>query len=142
MVAKTADDWKNKLTSDQYRVLREKGTELPFSGQLLYNDKKGLYRCAACGQPIFESNSKFDSGTDWPSFYDTIKGAVVLSEDNSFGMRRTEVSCSNCGSHLGHMFEGFSEVPSGKDFCINSIALNFEPVKNKPESNQASENND
>jgi peptide-methionine (R)-S-oxide reductase len=136
MTVDASDDWKNKLTPEQFKVLREKGTETPFSGQLLFNDKKGVYRCAACGQPIFESTTKFDSGTGWPSFYDAIKGSVALNEDDSFGMNRIEVSCSNCGSHLGHVFGGFSEVPTGKDFCINSVALNFVPAKSKPEGNQ------
>lgn len=136
MAVEDIDDWKDKLTPEQYKVLREKGTETPFSGQFLFNDKEGVYRCAACGQPIFESTTKFDSGTGWPSFYDAIKGSVVLSEDNSFGMSRTEVSCSNCGSHLGHMFEGFTEVPTGKDFCINSVAMNFEPAKSKSSGKQ------
>ncbi|HVX48463.1 MAG TPA: peptide-methionine (R)-S-oxide reductase MsrB [Candidatus Saccharimonadales bacterium] len=125
-----ADEWKDKLTPEQYRVLREKGTEAPFSGKLLHNDKTGDYTCAACGQVVFKSDTKFDSGSGWPSFYDVANtGAVKLAEDDSHGMRRVEVMCANCGSHLGHVFNDAPEQPTGMRFCINSTALDFKEKK-------------
>jgi peptide-methionine (R)-S-oxide reductase len=123
-------DWKQKLTPEQYRVLRDKGTEAPFTGKLLHNEGAGEYRCAACGQVIFDASTKFDSGSGWPSFNDAKPGAVVLREDDSFGTLRTEVTCANCGSHLGHMFPDRHE-PTGQYFCINSVALDFDPEKKK-----------
>ncbi len=127
MVRADADsDWKNKLTPEQYRVLREKGTEAPFSGALLHNDKAGNYRCAACGQVVFTSDTKFDSGSGWPSFYDVANTkSVKLAEDQSLGMPRVEVMCASCGSHLGHVFNDAPEQPTGMRFCINSAALEF-----------------
>jgi len=119
------DDWKTRLTPEQYDVLRNKGTEAPFTGALLHNDSKGGYKCAACGQLVFDSKTKFDSGSGWPSFYDAIPGSVVLNEDSTHGMIRTEVTCSNCGGHLGHMFPDAPDQPTGKRFCINSVALDF-----------------
>ena len=123
----TADDqWKDTLTPEQYRVLREKGTEAPFSGKLLHNHKTGDYMCAACGQVVFKSDTKFDSGSGWPSFYDVANTkAVKLEEDRSNGMQRVEVVCANCGSHLGHVFHDAPEQPTGMRFCINSSALDF-----------------
>ncbi|HET7060387.1 MAG TPA: peptide-methionine (R)-S-oxide reductase MsrB [Candidatus Saccharimonadales bacterium] len=124
------DQWKQKLTLEQYRVLREKGTEAPFSGELLHNDKTGDYRCAACGQVIFTSGTKFDSGSGWPSFYDVANTkAVKLAEDTSQGMHRVEVMCANCGSHLGHVFRDAPDQPTGMRFCINSAALDFKEKK-------------
>lgn len=100
-----ADEWQSKLTPEQYSVLRKKGTEAPFSGKLLHNNKTGDYCCAACGQVVFTSHTKFDSGSGWPSFYDVANTeAVKLSEDRSAGMQRVEVACAKCGSHLGHVF--------------------------------------
>lgn len=119
------EGWKAKLTPDQYSVLRNKGTEAPFTGTLLHNEAKGGYKCAACGQLVFDSKTKFDSGSGWPSFYDAIPGSVVLNEDSSHGMIRTEVTCSKCDGHLGHMFPDAPEQPTGKRFCINSVALDF-----------------
>lgn len=120
------DKWKDKLTPEQYRVLREKGTEAPFSGKLLHNDKTGDYTCAACGQTVFTSDTKFDSGSGWPSFYDVASTkAVKLAEDVSHGIRRIEVMCTNCGSHLGHVFNDAPDQPTGMRFCINSAALDF-----------------
>ena len=121
-----SDEWQDKLTPEQYSVLRKKGTEKPFSGKLLHNDKTGDYRCAACGQVVFTSDTKFDSGSGWPSFYDVANTeAVKLSEDRSAGLQRIEVTCANCGSHLGHVFNDAPDQPTGMRFCINSVALDF-----------------
>ena len=120
------DDWKGKLTPEQYHVLREKGTEAPFSGKLLHNDKTGDYVCAACGSVVFKSDTKFDSGSGWPSFYDVANTkAVKLAEDQSLGMHRIEVMCAKCGSLLGHVFNDAPDQPTGMRFCINSAALDF-----------------
>lgn len=122
------DQWKKKLTPEQYEILRKKGTEAPFSGALLHNDKDGNYICAACGQVVFSSDTKFDSGTGWPSFYDPANtSAVNLKPDNSHGMKRVEVTCANCGSHLGHVFDDAPGQPTGMRFCINSASLDFKP---------------
>lgn len=128
----TEIDWKKKLSPEQYKVLREKETESPFSGKLLYNKKKGKYVCAACGNVIFDSSTKFDSSCGWPSFYDAKKGSVEIKNDLSHGMIRREVLCTKCGSHLGHVFKDAPQTPTGNRFCINSLALNFkENGKNK-----------
>jgi len=122
----TDDDWKEKLTPEQFNVLRLKGTEAPFTGKLLHNDKTGQYTCAACGNVVFNSQTKFDSGSGWPSFFDPSDAkAVNLIQDNSLGMSRVEVQCAKCGGHLGHVFEDAPDQPSGKRFCINSSALEF-----------------
>ena len=122
---KSESYWKKKLAKEQYRVMREKGTELPFTGKLLYNKKKGKYVCGACGNILFDSDTKFDSGTGWPSFYDAKKGAVKLKEDKVLFMNRTEVICAKCGAHLGHVFDDGPEDKTGKRFCINSCSLEF-----------------
>lgn len=123
MAAPTDDMWKDKLTPEQYHVLREKGTEAPFTGALLHNDETGDYVCAACGNVVFQSGTKFDSGSGWPSFYDVANTkAVTLVEDTSHGMHRLEVQC---GGHLGHVFHDAPNQPTGMRFCINSAALNF-----------------
>jgi len=119
-------EWKKILTPQQYYVLREKGTEPAFSGKYYQNEKKGVYLCAACGQELFNSNTKFDSGTGWPSFWAPIsEDKVVRKTDNSYAMQRTEVLCSRCGSHLGHVFDD-GPAPTGERFCMNSVSLDFE----------------
>ncbi len=124
------EELKRKLTPEQYRVLRQKGTEAPFSGTLLHHKGTGMYACAACGAEIFSSEHKFDSGSGWPSFYDVAnKGNVKLQEDTSDGMRRVEVVCAACGSHLGHVFNDAPGQPTGMRFCINSCALDFKGKK-------------
>ncbi len=123
---KTEKDWKKKLTPEQYRVLREKGTEPAFTGKYVDNKEKGMYTCAACGAPLFSSDKKFDSGTGWPSFYDVAeKGNVELHEDTSHGMKRIEVTCKKCGGHLGHVFDDGPKNKTGKRYCINSCSLDF-----------------
>jgi len=123
-------DWKNKLTPEQYRILREKGTEPAFSGALLHEKGTGDYLCAACGSLLFKSNTKFDSGSGWPSFNNPANAkAVILKEDRSHGMQRVEVSCAVCGGHLGHVFNDAPDQPTGMRFCINSGALNFKDQK-------------
>jgi peptide-methionine (R)-S-oxide reductase len=120
------EELKKKLTPQQYEVLRLKATEAPFSSELNSNHEEGLYKCAACGEEIFSSGTKFDSGTGWPSFDNpTNLEKIELKEDNSYGMRRTEVLCKNCGSHLGHLFDD-GPTENGKRYCINGCALNFE----------------
>jgi peptide-methionine (R)-S-oxide reductase len=124
------DEWKAKLTPEQYHILREKGTEAPGTGKLLHNKDSGDYTCAACGTVLFKSDTKFDSGSGWPSFYDMAnQEAVTLTDDNSLGMTRTEVTCTNCGSHLGHLFHDVPDQPTGMRFCINSAALDFQEKK-------------
>jgi len=129
MKQKDEEYWKKKLTPEQYHVLREKGTEPAFTGKLTNNFDTGMYECGACGQPLFSSDTKFDSECGWPSFDRSIQGNVILQEDSSFGMSRTEVMCSNCGSHLGHVFDDGPRETTGKRFCINSVSLNFKPAK-------------
>lgn len=122
--------WKEKLTPQQYRILREKGTERPFTGKFYKHKESGMYRCAACGAELFSSAHKYDSGSGWPSFYDVANSqSVRLQEDTGLGMKRTEVVCSKCGGHLGHLFDDGPEDKTGQRYCINSEALDFEERK-------------
>lgn len=132
---KSDKQWREQLTPEQYRVLRQKGTEVPFSGEFAFSKEAGTYKCSACGSDLFKSENKHDSVTPglqgWPSFSDAIEGAVELKPDNRYGMIRTEIVCANCGSHLGHLFDD-ENTPGGKHFCINSVCLGFDPkAKNK-----------
>ncbi len=116
----------SKLTDDQKAVLFDKATEAPFTGEYVHNKDTGMYACANCGQTLFSSDTKFESGSGWPSFYDVAStGAVKLEKDNSLGMERTEVICAQCGGHLGHLFDDAHDQPTGQRFCINSAALDF-----------------
>ena len=126
---KNEEEWRKKLSPEQYNVLRNKGTETPFTGKLFENKKSGKYVCGGCGAELFDSDAKFDSGTGWPSFYDAKKGAVKFIEDNSMFMKRTEVVCAKCGGHLGHVFNDAPDMPTGKRFCINSCSLQFKGKK-------------
>ena len=123
----TEAEFRAKLTPEQYEILRRRGTERPFSGEYVYAKDKGMYQCAACGADLFSSDTKFDSGTGWPSFYEpAAEGKVELRPDNSHFMRRTEVVCGRCGSHLGHVFDD-GPAPTGQRYCINSVALELDP---------------
>ncbi len=120
--------WKERLTPEQYKVVRQKGTERPFTGALYNNHAKGMYQCVACGQDLFSSDTKFESGTGWPSFDQPVNMEhVELHEDRSLFMKRTEVVCKNCGAHLGHLFEDGPRETTGQRYCINSVALQFQP---------------
>jgi peptide-methionine (R)-S-oxide reductase len=125
-VTKTDEEWRQQLTPEQYHVLRQHGTERPGTCALLHEKRAGTFTCAGCGQPLFRATRKFESGTGWPSFFAPLEGAVGTSVDDSFFMRRTEVHCSRCGGHLGHVFED-GPPPTGLRYCINGVALEFEP---------------
>ena len=118
-------EWKEKLTPEEYHILREKGTERPFTGEYDKFYEDGTYKCAGCGTELFSSSSKYDSGCGWPAFYEALPEKIEESEDNSFGMRRIEITCENCGGHLGHVFNDGPQ-PSGLRYCVNSISLDFE----------------
>lgn len=119
--------WKQKLTPEQFAILRQKGTEMPYSGTLLREQRDGTYHCAACGAELFAANTKFDAHCGWPSFYDALPGSVDFTSDASHGMERTEVTCHTCGGHLGHIFPDAPEQPTGQRYCINSVSLSFNP---------------
>ena len=130
-IKKTEDEWKEILTPQQFRVLRKKGTEVAFTGKYYNHEKEGLYRCAACGQTLFPSETKYHSGSGWPSFYAPMApSSVETVKDFSHFMARTEVTCSRCGSHLGHVFEDGPQ-PTGLRYCLNSISLDFVPGEDK-----------
>jgi peptide-methionine (R)-S-oxide reductase len=126
-VTKSEDEWREELTDEEFRILRQKGTEAPWTGKYLKTDTKGVYRCAGCGHPLFSSDTKFECPTGWPSFYEPLEqGSVEEHEDRSHGMRRTEITCARCGGHLGHVFPDGPQ-PTGLRYCINSVSLDLDP---------------
>jgi len=126
-IEKSDQEWRETLTPEQYEVLRHKGTEPPFTGRYVHSKEDGIYRCAGCGAELFNSDTKFESGTGWPSFYEpTGKANIELIEDRGHGMIRTEVVCGTCGGHLGHVFPD-GPAPTGQRYCMNSCALRLEP---------------
>lgn len=136
-VSKSDQEWREKLSGEEYAILRQAGTEKPWTGKLLNEKREGIYRCRACGVELFRSTTKFDSHCGWPSFYDPSHSeAVELLEDHSLGRLRTEVRCASCGSHLGHLFDDAPETPTGDRYCMNSISLEFEAIDEAPHSNQ------
>ncbi|HVY09461.1 MAG TPA: peptide-methionine (R)-S-oxide reductase MsrB [Mycobacteriales bacterium] len=129
-VEKSDDEWRAELSPDEYAVLRKAATERPGTGPLLHEHRAGIFRCRACGNELFQSDTKFESGSGWPSFYDPMNSdAVELVDDSSHGMRRTEVRCKRCGSHLGHVFDDAPQTPTGERYCMNSMSLTFDPAK-------------
>jgi peptide-methionine (R)-S-oxide reductase len=128
-IEKSDAEWKAELSGDRYAVLRKAATEAPFSGSLLHVDAKGIFRCGGCGQVLFRSDQKFDSGCGWPSFDACEPGTVVEREDRSLFRNRTEIHCAKCGGHLGHVFDG-GPTPTGLRYCVNSLALDFDETKN------------
>ena len=126
-VTKSDEEWRKTLDSNAFKVLREAATERPWSGALLDEKRDGVYVCKACGNELFKSTAKFESGSGWPSFFEPVsETSVELKEDNEYGMVRTEVLCANCGSHLGHLFDDAPQTPTGDRFCMNSLSLDFE----------------
>ncbi|WP_066041539.1 peptide-methionine (R)-S-oxide reductase MsrB [Herbiconiux solani] len=129
-VSKSDDQWRSELSADEFAVLRQAATERPWTGELLEEDREGVYSCKACGAELFRSTTKFDSHCGWPSFYDASDSdAVELIEDSSLGMVRTEVRCASCGSHLGHLFDDAPQTPTGDRYCMNSVALSFDAAE-------------
>lgn len=126
-IEKSEEEWKKQLDEEAYRVLRQKGTERPFSGKYYYQNDTGVYICRGCGTPLFTSQTKFDAGCGWPSFYQPITSDAIIEQlDLSHGMIRTEVICAKCGGHLGHVFDDAPDQPTGLRYCINSVSLDFE----------------
>ena len=129
-VTKSDDEWKAELTAEEYAVMRQAATERPWTGELLDENREGVYKCKACGQELFRSTAKFDSHCGWPSFYiPSEQDAVELLRDSTLGMERVEVRCANCGSHLGHVFDDAPQTPTGDRFCMNSVSLSFEAAE-------------
>jgi peptide-methionine (R)-S-oxide reductase len=128
MDERSEDEWKNTLSPEQFYVLRKHGTERPGSSPLNYEKRSGIFKCAGCGEPLFSADTKFESGTGWPSFFRPIEGAVETTTDRTLGMTRTEVHCAKCGGHLGHVFPD-GPHPTGMRYCMNGVALEFEPQK-------------
>jgi peptide-methionine (R)-S-oxide reductase len=129
-INKSDREWREQLTAEQYHILRQAGTERPFTGQYVNAEDDGVYACAGCGANLFSSDTKFHSGSGWPSFWDVIdQGNVELLEDLSHGMRRTEIRCAQCGGHLGHVFDDGPRDKTGLRYCINSAALSFDPAE-------------
>jgi peptide-methionine (R)-S-oxide reductase len=126
MAKKSNDEWRAELTPEQYQVLRQHGTEMRGSSPLNKEKRPGTFRCAGCGKPLFDADTKFESGTGWPSFWAPLEGAVATQTDRSHGMIRTEVQCAECGGHLGHVFPD-GPAPTGQRYCMNGVALDFEP---------------
>ncbi|MDE0571865.1 peptide-methionine (R)-S-oxide reductase MsrB [Demequina sp. B12] len=129
-IQRTDAEWRELLSAEEYQVLRESGTERAWTGELLDNKREGVYRCRACNAELFRSDTKFDSHCGWPSFFNAENDAVVLSEDVSLGMVRTEVRCATCDSHLGHVFPDAPQTPTGDRYCINSVCLTFDDQEN------------
>lgn len=126
-IDKSEAEWREELGPERFHILRQAGTERPNTGELLHEDREGIYTCAACQNELFRSGTKFDSGCGWPSFYESVRPeAVELLEDNTLGMTRTEVRCASCGSHLGHVFPDGFGTPTGDRYCMNSLSLEFE----------------
>lgn len=129
-IEKSDDEWRAELSPEEYAVLRQAGTERPGTGPLLHEHRTGIFRCRACGNELFKSETKFESGSGWPSFYDPMNSdAVELISDRSHGMVRTEVRCKRCGSHLGHVFDDAPQTPTGERYCMNSVSLTFDPAE-------------
>jgi len=125
-IDKSAEEWRQNLTPEQFHICREKGTERPFTGEYVHSKEPGIYKCVACGSQLFDSNTKFDSGTGWPSFYQPMEAeSVATAEDRAYGMVRTEVMCNACGAHLGHVFKD-GPKPTGLRYCINSVSLKLD----------------